>query len=175
MSLANNSISKYSEDEKKGHENMLFKQEFDDYLKVDSLNKKQGHLQGASGIQEKITEIIKTSILTTKGNVSLRDGSFMVLGFDFMVDSDLNVWLIEINTSPSNELSTPVTSKVIEQFQKDQAKLFFDYNALGKEKIPTADIGQFRLIHQEQTKKESIRDRIMAYNKNAKTDDSTAK
>lgn len=34
MSLANNSISKYAETKKKGHENMLFKQEFDEYLKV---------------------------------------------------------------------------------------------------------------------------------------------
>lgn len=94
----------------------------------------------------------------------------MVLGFDFMIDADLNVWLIEINTSPSNELSTPVTAKVIEQFQRDQAKLFVDYNVLGKERNLKADVGLFKLIHQEQTKKESIRDRIMAYNKGAKPD-----
>lgn len=34
MSLANNSISKYSEEKKKYHENMMFMHEFEDYLKV---------------------------------------------------------------------------------------------------------------------------------------------
>lgn len=95
----------------------------------------------------------------------------MVLGFDFMIDADLNVWLIEINTSPSNELSTPVTAKVIETFQRDQIKLFCDYNVFGKERNVKADVGFFKLIHQEQTKKESIRDRIMAYKKGSNTED----
>lgn len=95
----------------------------------------------------------------------------MVLGFDFMIDEDLNVWLIEINTSPSNELSTPVTTKLIEKFQRDQAKLYCDYNLFGKEKNVGADVGHFRLIHQDKVKKESIRDRIMAYNKTSKPDE----
>jgi len=34
MSLANNSISKYSEAKKIYHENMMFMSEFDEYLKV---------------------------------------------------------------------------------------------------------------------------------------------
>ena len=36
MSLANNSVSKYSENQKKYHENMMFMSDLDSYLKVKS-------------------------------------------------------------------------------------------------------------------------------------------
>lgn len=94
--------------------------------------------------------------------MSPREGSFMVLGFDFMLDENLGVWLIEINTSPSNELSTPVTTKVIDGFQRDQAKLYFDYNIFGKTRNEKAEIGKFRRIYNDGAKKVSIRDKIMA-------------
>ena len=107
--------------------------------------------------------------MTTKSTVSARAGSFMVLGFDFMVDEDFNVWLIEINTSPTNELSTPVTTKVIEDFQRDQAKLYLDYSVFdqsGKRpSIEGTDIGKFKLIYKDSEKKESLRDKIRAQNK----------
>jgi hypothetical protein len=32
-----------------------------------------------------------------------------------MVDEDLNVWLIEINSSPSMEFSTPITEKLVKE------------------------------------------------------------
>ena len=33
--------------------------------------------------------------------VENRKNSFQFFGYDFMVDSDLKVWLIEVNSSPS--------------------------------------------------------------------------
>lgn len=38
--------------------------------------------------------------------VDNRKNSFEFLGYDFMVDEDLKVWLIEINSSPSMDSST---------------------------------------------------------------------
>jgi predicted nucleic acid-binding protein len=39
--------------------------------------------------------------------------SFEVLGYDFMVDSEFKVWLIEVNTNPCLELSSPYLSVLI--------------------------------------------------------------
>jgi len=36
-----------------------------------------------------------------------------LFGYDFMVDSELNIWLIEINSSPSFEYSTKVTQELV--------------------------------------------------------------
>ena len=38
--------------------------------------------------------------------VENRKNSFEFLGYDFMIDEDLKVWLIEVNSSPSMDLST---------------------------------------------------------------------
>lgn len=40
--------------------------------------------------------------------VENRKNSFEFLGYDFMIDEDLKVWLIEINSSPSMDLSTVI-------------------------------------------------------------------
>jgi tubulin monoglycylase TTLL3/8 len=37
-----------------------------------------------------------------------------MFGYDFMVDMNLNVWLIEVNSSPSMEYSTPITKKLVQ-------------------------------------------------------------
>jgi tubulin monoglycylase TTLL3/8 len=38
-----------------------------------------------------------------------------VFGYDFMVDTSLNVWLLEINSSPSMEYSSPITEKMVKE------------------------------------------------------------
>ena len=84
-----------------------------------------------------------------------------------MVDKAGKVYLIEINKSPSNEYSTPVTSKILKDFQRDQAKLLLDYGVLSKNRNEKADIGAFRLIHKEVSSKVSLRDKIAQASKTA--------
>ena len=38
---------------------------------------------------------------------------FELLGLDFMLDRDLKLYLIEVNTNPSLTIMSPVTGKVI--------------------------------------------------------------
>lgn len=42
-----------------------------------------------------------------------RQHNFELLGMDFMIDSGLKPWLIEINTNPCLELSCPLLARII--------------------------------------------------------------
>jgi DNA-directed RNA polymerase subunit N (RpoN/RPB10) len=38
-----------------------------------------------------------------------------MFGYDFMVDTSLNVWLIEVNSSPAMDYSSPITEKMVKE------------------------------------------------------------
>jgi tubulin monoglycylase TTLL3/8 len=57
-----------------------------------------------------------------------RARSHELYGYDFMVDSDLNVWLIEINSSPSMEYSTPITEKLVKQVMPQIVRIVIDHD-----------------------------------------------
>ena len=99
----------------------------DDYGKFESGNKLSysdlqryfdAHLPGASvhlQILPQIRQIVKETFEATfmKLNFDRRMYSFEVLGYDFMVDTNLKVWLIEVNTNPCLELSSPLLARII--------------------------------------------------------------
>jgi tubulin monoglycylase TTLL3/8 len=45
-----------------------------------------------------------------------------------MVDAELNVWLIEVNSSPSMEFSTPITEKLVKQVMPQIVSIILDHN-----------------------------------------------
>ena len=59
-----------------------------------------------SVIKPQMKEVIRGSLESVVENVQYRRNSFEVLGYDFMVDEELKVWLIEVNSSPTMEKST---------------------------------------------------------------------
>lgn len=46
-----------------------------------------------------------------------------VAGYDFLLDENLHVWLLEVNSSPTLEHSTPVTSQLCPQMVDDLMKV----------------------------------------------------
>lgn len=64
-----------------------------------------------------------------------------MVGYDFMIDENLNPWLIEINMSPSMDYSTPVTKKLVKMVLQDTAKIIHS-NKKNK------SVGLFNCIYQ---------------------------
>jgi hypothetical protein len=59
-------------------------------------------------IYPKMKKIVKYS-LENVGNLG-RKNSFEVFGYDFMIDEELNPWLLEINSSPAMDYSTVINT-----------------------------------------------------------------
>lgn len=90
------------------HNNTMFMDEFLEQLEA------MGHPAVKLGqIMGKVKQISGLTLKSSSHLVENRQGSFDVLGLDFMLDSDLNVWLLEVNSSPSMDTQTTVTSKLV--------------------------------------------------------------
>ena len=122
--------------------NMLDKTAFKNYLS--DIN----HTDKFFAINKMIEEQIIQSIQSAHSSVSSRKNSFSVFGFDFMIDSKFKVWLIEINSSPSMDMGTPVTRKLVPDFQRDIVRWLIDYDIFGK-KIQNVYTGNLRLLYKD--------------------------
>ena len=94
-------------------------------------------------IFEHIKEQVKASTLSVQDIVNNRKNSFEFFGYDFMVDEELRVWLIEVNSSPSMETKNqPVLQHLVKSSLTDLAKVIIDYP-----KNKKTDTGGFILVH----------------------------
>ena len=79
-------------------------------------------------IINKVSEIIILSFNSVKKkiNPNAQKGCFEIFGYDFMFDVDLNPFLIEINTNPGLEISSPLISKLVPRMIDDAFRLTID-------------------------------------------------
>lgn len=61
-----------------------------------------------------------------------------------MIDESLDPWLIEINSSPSMDYSTPVTRRLVKMVLEDTVKVVID---LKKKKSKKKNAGLFKCIY----------------------------
>ena len=109
--LTNDAVQKYAEEYGKFEAgNKMSYTDLQRYLDTHA-----GGLSVQNDIIPQIRRIVKTTFMATfaKLDAAGRQLSFEILGYDFMVDAASKVWLIEVNTNPCLELSSPLLARII--------------------------------------------------------------
>lgn len=75
-------------------------------------------------IQPRMKEIVLYSLASAQEAIISRKNSHELYGYDFMVDENLNSWLLEINCSPSLEHSTLITTNLVKKMVSDLMKVW---------------------------------------------------
>lgn len=65
--------------------------------------------------------------INKKLNKKERKFCFEIFGYDFMIDENLNTWLIEVNTNPCIETSSPLLSIYLPRMIGFLLKFLFIY------------------------------------------------
>lgn len=123
--LTNYSVQKYSENFSKfeyGNEISFndFEVELYNDLKVPKDVRKE--------IIPKVAEIIKISMKSVKESININERKFCfeIFGYDFMFDCEINPFLIEVNTNPGLEISSPLISELVPRMIDDSLRLTID-------------------------------------------------
>ena len=143
--LTGNSIAKHSEKFNTGEieGDMWETEQFREYLK------KVYGKDCWPEIQEKIKKVVILSLESAKHKLYNRKNNFENFGFDIMLDDKLNVYLIEINSSPDWTYSTKVTEKLVKFASDDIMKVVLDLpkeNLKPPEERKPVDTGRFKQI-----------------------------
>ena len=122
--LTNNSIAKYSE---KYKSESLIKE---DMWELDYFKKYLKENYNKENIWDEIYEKMKNAIICSfdsgKHEIVYRENCFELYGYDFMIDNEFNVFLIEINSSPAMDYSTSITEKLVQEMSENLIQIVID-------------------------------------------------
>lgn len=76
----------------------------------------------------RIHDIVIDTFLSVRRNLNPnnRQGTFELFGFDFLIDEDFRVWLIEVNTNPYLGMPNTYMKQLIPKMTNDMIKLVVD-------------------------------------------------
>ena len=89
----------------------------------------ENHNQDFLGvIYPKIQNLVKDTIEATQRKLDpkMRLNGFEIFGYDFMLDTELKPWLIEVNTNPCLALSSPYLATLIPNMLHDAFRIALD-------------------------------------------------
>lgn len=146
--LTNNSIQKYSENFENAdiEGSMWHSEEFGEYL-----NEETGRDIYEEDIKPKIKKIVLYTLECVQDMVDNMKCAAELYGYDIMIDENYNPWLIEINSSPAMDYSTPVTKQLVKQVLEDTVKVMVDYHYTSNKKKKRVETGGFSLLYKAKT------------------------
>jgi hypothetical protein len=121
--LTNYSVQKYSDNFSKYEiGNEISFSDYSDFLKI------QGGHTTVCIINESMYEIVKMTMLCVKDklNVLERKFCFEIFGYDFILDRDYKPYLLEVNTNPGLEESSPLIKSLVPRMIDDALRLTVD-------------------------------------------------
>ncbi|EQC33446.1 hypothetical protein SDRG_08960 [Saprolegnia diclina VS20] len=135
--LTNNSIQKFGDNFYKAYStedgsmtvegNMWHSDDLQAYLtKRYGLDAATGQSIWLAHIQPRMKQIVSWSLQCVQDTVHHRKNSCELYGYDFMIDDQFKPWLIEVNSSPACDYSTPITKRYVETGLQDILKVMLD-------------------------------------------------
>lgn len=124
--LTNDAIQKYSEDYGKFESaNKMSYSDLQNYLNA---NYQKQKINFERDILTKIKEIVTDTFVSVSDKIDPEKKlhCFELFGYDFMIDEDFKVWLIEANTNPCLETSCAFLSRVIPACIDNTLRLVLD-------------------------------------------------
>jgi len=108
---------------------------------------------------------ISLSLEAVCNKLTIDRGSFELFGYDFLVDADLKVWLIEVNTNPCLEEPSKILTVYLNRMINDALKLTIDLafpprRGMGPYKLQ--ELNQFRV--EGYADNENMWDLVMQFN-----------
>ncbi|CDW72701.1 tubulin-tyrosine ligase family protein [Stylonychia lemnae] len=127
--LTNNAIQKYSDNYGSFEDgNQMSYDQFQEYLDQYVFDSDSSKILVKEEIVFKFKQLIMRSIFATRKQLdpNHRKSCFELFGYDFIMDEDFNVWLIEVNTNPCIEESSNILKIYLPRMIDDMIKLSVD-------------------------------------------------
>ena len=124
--LTNDAIQKDSEDYGKFENgNKMSINDFQRYLDVNHPDKSVNFMRDMfSRMERLVTDSFRS--VAKKIDSNRVSNSFEIFGYDFMIDEDFQVVLIEANTNPSLEICCPLMSRIVPELLDNSFRIALD-------------------------------------------------
>jgi len=111
--LTNNAVQKFTENY--GHLEDGNQLSYNDFQKYLDENYPDKGIKVRESLYAKMKEFVNLTLLSVrkKLNPDYKKHCFEIFGYDFMVDTEFNVWLIEVNTNPCLEESSQLLKMLL--------------------------------------------------------------
>lgn len=128
MQLTNNAVQRENPEYGKYEEgNIVSVDTLFNYVSNQDLNyDKKSKTELKNDFNESVKKFVIESMKSVKGKIVQQKYTFELFGYDFILDEDLNNWLIEINTNPCLEESNKLLKCIIPRMIDDLFGIVMD-------------------------------------------------
>jgi hypothetical protein len=99
-----------------------------------------------SKLRTAMHEQIEMTFESVRTQLKMTKACFEIFGFDFLVDSDLQTWLLEVNSNPCYEESSPLLQRLVPRMINDAMKLTIDNVFLPKKGQPSYEKSEINVF-----------------------------